>query len=87
MDGYKRVGLKDKNWYTYGLLKETEPLLIVDECAKRCDEDSTCSAFEVGNGKVLSKMGDCDLKRVSEDKFTAKSGVDLYINKIYVYEW
>jgi hypothetical protein len=83
------------------LLKEAEPPLItddysnrivktvmrVDDCAKRCDEDSSCSAFEFGNGKDLSKKGDCHLRSVSKSKFTAQSGVDLYINKIFIYKW
>jgi hypothetical protein len=69
------------------LLSEAAEPLNVDECAKRCDEDSECSAFEFGNGKDISTKGDCKLGSVSSSKFTAKSGVDLYINKIYFYKW
>jgi hypothetical protein len=72
-DATKRT--KDKgnaaNWKTYSLVKEPAKALSVDECAKRCDEDSSCSAFEYGNGKDLSKKGDCTIKKVSTDKFTA----------------
>jgi hypothetical protein len=83
MDGTKRDTSKGRAvWKTYNLLPKP---LTVDECAKRCDEKSTCSAFEFG--KDISKEGYCHLGSVSNSKFTAKPGVDLYVNKVYIYKW
>jgi hypothetical protein len=36
--------------------------LSVDECAKLCDENSTCAAFEYGNGRGSYKKGKCLLQ-------------------------
>jgi hypothetical protein len=36
--------------------------LSVDECAKLCDENSTCAAFEYGNGRGSYKKGECILQ-------------------------
>jgi hypothetical protein len=51
--------------------KVTKKGLSVDECAKTCDEDSSCAAFEIGTGKIGSdyKKGDCRLQSVYKSEF------------------
>jgi hypothetical protein len=42
-------------------IKSDNKPVSVDECAKLCDENSTCKAFEYGTGKGLYNKGECHL--------------------------
>jgi hypothetical protein len=57
----------------------------VNECAKLCDDNSKCLAFEFGNGRATKgkrKKGDCVLNRGVKQggkSYCKKWGLDLYI--------